>query len=549
MLAVNQIQRHRMNDGRHRNQKIVIAIIVLAGSLFFLFFNLGHYALWDDEATTALYAQSVWRTGDTYALLDHHLIAYDSGIDLKGLYSRYMPPLPFYLAAVFVANFPGSAFAARLPFAICGLLAVGMMLLWLWRSGASLKTWGLTAIGILCNVSLMLFSRQCRYYSISILMAILLAFLYFYRDERIKTSAAITVTSLLLFSSNYLSYAAVYACLIVDYLFWGRKTRPIPYPQLAIIFVPQFLIGGLIFNIFNPLGKDLWEHYTYAQFWRGKAALLLESFYSLNACELGVGILILLAPILYLFTRDNLLRCFVASGIYLLVVGLLSPPLSKIGTTVRYLAPLIPLCILTTALSIQALTIRLKWLSIPLAVFAFGTNVLHGGPWGLTDNKTKFSRVLAQDRFRSTVIEFTKELISPPPSAYRVTSAWINQNLTEGDTLWVMPSYAAYPLMYHAPKPTYAWQLKGVSESFKGLSAIHFMYQIPPDYVIAFGPYVGIVQDELVALEKRGVHYVQIQQIDQYWYDLTRPELFWHSFRKIENYSSTSEAVYIFKRI
>ena len=145
--------------------KITIAIVVIVISSFFLFCHLGHYALWDDEADTALFAQSVWRTGDTYAMLDHNLIAHTNGQELKDLRNRYIPPLGFYLAAPFVGFASGSAFAARLPFAICGLATILLMLVWLWRAQSSVSTWLLMSMGILGNVSLMLYFRQCRYYS------------------------------------------------------------------------------------------------------------------------------------------------------------------------------------------------------------------------------------------------------------------------------------------------------------------------------------------------------------------------------------------------
>lgn len=530
-----------MNDDRDRRQKIVIAAVVLALSSFFLFFNLGHFALWDDEATTALFAQSVWRTGDALALLDHQVIAYDAGADLRGLYNRYMPPLQFYAAAPFAGIYPGSAFAARIPFAVCGLLTVGIMLLWLWRSGASFQTWVLVAVGILCNVSLMLFSRQCRYYALTMALAVILSFLYFYRDERPGSSIGIAVVSLLLLFSHYLCFVAVYACLTVDYLVWGRKNRAFPIVQLIIIILPPLLLGGLMVNALNPFLKTTGG--------LEKSAIVFQTLRDLNGSEMGVGVLLIFAPILALFRKGHVLRCFVAIVIYVTVIGLFSPSLSKIGTTVRYLTPLIPLCIVTGVFSIQALTKRFQHFAVPLAVLVFGTNLLHGGPWGFTAHQTPFSKILDQNRLRMTPLEFVAELISPPPSAYRITSEWIQNHLTKQESVWVMPSYATYPLMFHAPEPTYAWQLPEEAEPFEGLSAIHFMHRIPPDYVIAFGPYIENVRREFRVLAERGVHYAQIQQIDQYWYDLTRPELFWHSFDKIENYSRTSEAIYIFKRI
>src|ERR1700683_2250373 len=43
----------------------VIAILGLVSIGTLLFWNLGTYALWDDEANTALFATNVWKTGDT----------------------------------------------------------------------------------------------------------------------------------------------------------------------------------------------------------------------------------------------------------------------------------------------------------------------------------------------------------------------------------------------------------------------------------------------------------------------------------------------------
>ena len=88
-------------------------ILLLAG--LGLFARLGHYALWDDEAGTALTAIGIWRTGDTSAVLDHNLFAYESGKDLRNLHERLMPPLPGYLTAPFVGLLGRNAWAARLP--------------------------------------------------------------------------------------------------------------------------------------------------------------------------------------------------------------------------------------------------------------------------------------------------------------------------------------------------------------------------------------------------------------------------------------------------
>jgi hypothetical protein len=531
--------------------KTMIALGVMIMSFFLMFYNLGYYALWDDEADTALFAESVWRTGDTYALLDHNLIAHTDGQELKGLYNRFIPPLGFYLAAPFVGLAPGSAFAARLPFAVCGLLTVALMLFWLWRARVSLTTWWLTAIGILGNVSLMLYARQCRYYSPAILATTVLAYLYVYRDHRKRTLMAIAGVSLLLLASNYLFYAAVYTCFFIDYLLWGRKNRVFSFFELAIIAIPQLVLGGLLISKYNLLGAKIAWSGTAVSWIINKASMYYWNLREMNSCEHGVGILIILSPFLFLYAKDNrLLRLPLAIFTYAFAVALLSPR-SIEGynmAVVRYLAPVIPFCIFTAVLSIQALTVRAKWLAVPLAILAFGTNVLHGGPLVGGDKQTMFSSIVAQGRFRSTVGEFIAELIDPPPSAYRTTADWINQNLKDKDTVWVIPGFATYPLMYHAPKVIYAWQLKKKEGQFDELPDIHFAEKIPPDYAIGFGPLIGLITHSFAKFEEKGIRYEEIAQIDMFWYDLTRPELYWHSFREIKDFSRENEAVYIFKR-
>jgi len=299
------------------------------------------------------------------------------------------------------------------------------------------------------------------------------------------------------------------------------------------------------------LGQKAAGSYSTILWLKDKINTIFWNIRELNSCEHGVGILIILAPFLYCYAKDKrLLRCPMAIFTYVVVVAFLAPNEAYNMATVRYLAVIIPACIFTSVLSIEVLTARAKWLAVPLALLAFGTNVLHGGPLVGFDNKAIFSKAIAQGYFRSTVVEYVGELINPPPSTYRVTSHWINKNLEEKETVWVMPSFATYPLMYHAPKAVYAWQLEQRSdEQFSKLPRIHFKGEFSPDYAIAFGPYVDHMKAVLKKLEVNGIRYAQVEQIDQYWYDLIRPELIWHSFREIKNFSRQSQAIYIFKKI
>src|SRR5471032_3372273 len=83
-----------------RRTAVWATAIILAASAVLLFARLGHYALWDDEAITAITARAVWQTGDTSVRVDdHNLLVYRNGLLVRNFKDRYTPPLQFYVIA------------------------------------------------------------------------------------------------------------------------------------------------------------------------------------------------------------------------------------------------------------------------------------------------------------------------------------------------------------------------------------------------------------------------------------------------------------------
>jgi len=537
--------------------KWVISVVLIVLTSLLIFPRLGHSALWDDEAATALFAKSVWRTGDTLAVLNHNIIAYDRGFELKGLRNRYMPPLTFYLTAPFLGLLGENAAAARLPFAICGLLTVVVIIRWLWRDGADLRTWLLVSLGILGNVSLMLYSRQCRYFALCMLLSTLIAYLYLHWQGRPRTLLLISLLSFALLASNYMNYLALYACLLVDYVLWRRKDRALRLSDYAVLLAPQVVLGGLLFYKYNlVIGEKLWN---VSQPTALSQTLRLPWWYfrDLNSCEFGVGILIVAAPLLYFLSKDLwLLRAAVAIGVYILAIVVVGPQAEAAHTsvsTIRYLSPILPLCIAATVLAIRAMTARAAWLAVPLALVAFFSNVLHGGPlidsWG----PSMFVEFPQNRGFRSTLVRYVGELLHPPSSSYAATALWINQNVPPKHSVWTLPRYGTYPLMFHAPAAVYGWQLNyPPSPQFRDLPAIHFIGRELPEYIIAFGPHQEWVRGVLKKWETMGIRYQRVALIPKYYYDLTRPELFWHAFSDVSRFNpDTLETlcIYVFKLV
>jgi hypothetical protein len=289
------------------------------------------------------------------------------------------------------------------------------------------------------------------------------------------------------------------------------------------------------------VGKAVVPHES-ASWLADKLTLLWWNLRDLSRCEFGVGLLLSAAPLLYWASRDSwLLRGFTALLVYVAAVTILSPepvsgPQSPLVADVRYLVPVIPLCIALGVLCVTALTKRVAAAAVPLALAAFGTNVLQVGPH-------------LGDPVRSTVAQFVGELARPRTAAYGAAVAWVNANVAEGESIWVLPEYAISPLMFHAPKAVYAWQLSWPpAEQFRGLPEIHFRGRVPPDYIIAFGPVVELVRRSLATSEMVG-HYEQVATLHVPWRDGpagdgTRPELFWHEFRAGIN----AKGVHIFRR-
>lgn len=535
---------------------IVVCVAVLLSA------RLGHAALWDDEANTALFAASVWRTGDTQAVVGHNVVAYSQGNELEDLKNRVLPPLQYYVDAPAAGLFPGSPLAARLPFALCGLLTVALLLRWLVRAQAPPLTLALFGLALVGNVSFFLYARQCRYYALAILLSTAIVGGFEHRTGRRRELLLLGLWSFLLWSANYMAYVALYACLVCDHLVFTQRHRwslaefgrapasDAPRPpawsisDAVTLFAPQWIAIALLSTVYSPLGK-----YGNPSGPLHHLRLFLWNLRDLNAAEMGVGALLLLAPILGVLRRDRqLLRGALAILVYAVVVAMLSPqPEGPTRAFVRYLAPVLPLCILVHARTVAALTRGRAALAVPLALCAFGTNLLHGGPLS-GDVRTLYNRPIPPDSLHSTPLRFLSSLIDPPPSTYATVAAWVRQHVRPGQSVWVQPGYATYPLMYAAPAPVYAWQIGAQTGQFRGMDDIHVLGKRAPDFIVVFGPKIRDIDRTLARLGQPDGAYVLAERLDTYWYDLTRPELFWHAFSAVRGFDRDREAVYVLRR-
>ena len=301
----------------------------------------------------------------------------------------------------------------------------------------------------------------------------------------------------------------------------------------------QIVAGIIIISFFNPLGVVVAPNAPKENIIIDRLITIWRNFRDLNACEFCVGIVMLTgAPICFLKRNIWLLRGLLAVTCYTVMAAIISPQPSSIVlfADVRYLAPLIPLCIGISALVILMLTRGRWYFALPVAVAVFGFNVLNY-PFSPCD-------------WSCRPADFIGELRHPRATSIGVAVKWINDHVGEGESIWVTPNLYEPSLMYHAPQATYAWHLVSPPEGqFASLPPVHFFSSLPPpNYFMVFGLHRKKIDEFIKILKEKGVDYDLVEILDIYWLDMTRPEIFWRSFRPIKNFDRQTEAVYVYRR-
>lgn len=516
---------------------VIVCVTATLLAAVLLFARLGHYALWDDEAVTALTAKGVLLTGDTSVLLDHNIVAYRDGLVLRDLKDRSSPPLPTYLTAGSFLIFGKNALAARLPFAVIGLLAVVAFLLAAVSWCQTREQLLVLCIALLGNVSFFLYARQCRYYSLALLLGIAIVWLYLSWHRGGRQPAAIGALYATLFASHSLTCVCLGAAMAVDFLIWRRKENLLDMRSLASFLLPQLLVAVPIAFVWNPFRTAFGEyaaHNTLAD----RLTLWLWHWRDMNQCEFMSGGVMAASLLIALLTQDKwLVRGLTSMFIFVTLLAAVSPQIVQMTSVadVRYAAVLLPLFMAIGSRTVCRITNGRPVAALTLAALAFGTNLLNGGP-------------LLWCGLRSTPVAYARELIAPVAEPYTPTAAWLRDHVAPRQSVWVVPDYCAYPLMFHAPDPTYAWQLTSDAGQFSVLPPIHFRGRTPPDFIAIFGPMRSQMAPLLQEWRLRGIYYESVDELPFFWKDLYRPELFWRSFVTVRPSPNRFEGIYLFKR-
>lgn len=221
-----------------RAERAGLAGLLLVAALL-LFARFDDRFLWQDEAETALLAESVLVHGVPTAWDGRNRISQEGGQESSPPDHRWFwtPWLQHYATALSFALLGPSTASARLPFVLFGLGTIGLVFL-LARDLSRDRRTAFLAAGILAaHVPFLLHVRQCRYYAPAALFGVLLVWQYARaRAGRRGAAVGLAVAAVGLFHSHYVVCAGFLTGLALHWALFDRRAawlRGLVGPGLA----------------------------------------------------------------------------------------------------------------------------------------------------------------------------------------------------------------------------------------------------------------------------------------------------------------------------
>lgn len=350
--------------------------LLLAAGAVLLLANLGdgNGRLWQDEAETAVLAKNTLRFG--YPRAFDGVNRLNPALPLApGEAWTYHPWLSMYLLAGSFALLGPTTFAARLPFALMGLVSLLLFyrLVQTMTGDRQLARWA--GVLLVTSVPFILHMRQCRYYAPSVLLSLWSVRAYWrFLHQRPGSVPELSASLTLLFHANHGVFAPVAAALAAHFALersgpkrWGRALAVGAVVLALTLPFALYLQAGQHHGDFS--GEEIRHH---AQFyfrqvnkfvlpvapWAIVLGIWRPSFRSLFG-ERGTA----------LRRSFGIAACLIGTGFLFLLLG-------PIQRHFRYMVFLIPWLLLIHAALLRGLFQRSR-IAAALAFFLFALTDLH----------------------------------------------------------------------------------------------------------------------------------------------------------------------------
>ncbi len=448
------------------SRKTVSPLILGGVAALLMLWGLSDKYLWQDEAQTAVLAQRMMRfgrplaydgvnlitidqfvmedtatigerTGDPKAAVDYYIRRGDLKPDSTW---RWQPWGQFLVEGISLKLFGATTLAARLPFALAGIVTVLLLYQFvLTRFDSPLTAW-LAALLLVFNSYWLLHSRQARYYSLSSLLLVLTLMAYARWQWGGRWGATgFVIAAWCWFQVDYGTLWPVLLVLFVDAFIAQRRT----------IWRP-FLVGVALTAAMAPF-------IYYFELWRRASKPVgtwgdrfQANLFNMN--EYLVPVLVVLAAMMLLKMRWRTLaeveRRLAVIAVAIMVAYSLWVPLAVPYSFLRYVIIITPVaCLLAAWVLVRgcegrvglawagaAVLILTPWLSKPLHP------LIQRPPWYR-------SGAILKPELRTMLTE----IFGHRPDPNRLVVEWLKQNSQPSDEILI--NYEDVPLMFYLPNP------------------------------------------------------------------------------------------------
>jgi hypothetical protein len=441
-----------------------LAIIAAIGAVL-IFTNLGAGYLWADEGDTAVLASNILKFGVPKAWDGVTFVDSDFGArENDQLVMVSSPWVQYYVTAASFLVLGQNTFAARFPFALAGWMSILLIYFIVWQVTANRWAAFSAAVLLVLSVQFLLYSRQSRYYALSMLFTCLLIWTFF-QMKSLRESLLFALLAVLLFHIHPIGIVPVGVLAVFTLLH-----RPFaPQRRWFWVALPGVIVFTLPWFAFAHTGYT--ENAALVPSIRDFFARFAQYLIECASVTPLVGIIVLSAVLLIQCRRgtnslssreqDLLAVTFAVILSYALAMTLTQRTAALWVTGVRYTSAIIPLVAMAAGILIAKVAHQraVVWMPI-LFVLAF-TNLGQITPWVLLadknpDPENKVVAVHVPQRSIDGLIAtgtllFVRDLFLANPGTVAAACEFLRKNAKSRDV--VITNYESEPLYFHTRLP------------------------------------------------------------------------------------------------
>jgi len=225
-------------------------VFLIPYALIMVFLGFSDSALQLDEGADTFISSTILKYGLPYHQ-DETVYTMEEGIVRDDKLFVYRTWFPYYLQASSLFLFGKTTFAARLPFALSGVLSAIALYFFTLKLTKKKSTAFLATLFLASSVPALIYFRTARYIGLPILLTILLLYCYITIYEKKHWNPwPLTLVSIIYFHTMYVAFAGVILGVIIHFYINRKSTTKnnYKYAAQAAVVTAIFTLPWLWFN-------------------------------------------------------------------------------------------------------------------------------------------------------------------------------------------------------------------------------------------------------------------------------------------------------------